>query len=77
MLKEFTWSSEGNYYSKKSDKHEVTVEVMGEGYTVSLWKGKTKNLVESQEFKDTSLNSLIRSLALADQLLKQTTKKRG
>lgn len=75
MLKEFAWSSEGNYYSKKVENHEVTVEVMGGGYTVSLWKGKTKDLVESQEFIGTDLNTLIRSLALADQLMKQNTRK--
>lgn len=75
MLKEFSWSSDGNYYSKKAENHSVTVESRSGGYIVSLWKGQSKDLVESQEFIGTDLNTLIRSLALADQLIKQNSKK--
>lgn len=74
MLKEFCWTSDGNYYSKRSNNHEVTVEQIDGGYKVSLWKGKTKDLIESLDFNGTDLNSLLRSLALADQLLKQNKK---
>lgn len=72
MLKEFNWL--GGYYSKKADNHEVTVEETSSGYLVSLWKGETKDLLETQDFAGKDLNTLLRSLALADQLVKQNKK---
>lgn len=72
MLKDFNWLE--GYYSKKVDNHEVTVERMSDFHRVSLWRGQTKDYVESQDFIGTDLNSLVRALALGDQLLKQNKK---
>lgn len=72
MLKDFNWLD--GYYSKKADNHEVTVEETNSGYLVSLWKGEAKELLETQNFTGKGLNTLIRSLALADQLVKQNKK---
>lgn len=77
MLENFKWKESGSYYSQKMGKHEVTVERMANLHRVSLWKGESKELIESQDFDGTDLSSLIRAFALGDQLLKQNTKKRG
>lgn len=74
MLKDFKWISEGNYHSKVVGNYEVTVERMADFYRVSLWKGSSKELVESLDFAGTDLNTLLRALALADQLIKQNKK---
>lgn len=74
MLRNFNWVSNGNYHSQQSGDYEVTVQRTSEGHLVSLWKSDSKNLVEEQNFAGTDLNTLLRSLALADQLLKQNKK---
>lgn len=72
MLKDFNWHK--GYYSKKADNHEVTVEETSSGYLVSLLKGEESELIETQDFTGKDLNTLLRSLALADQLVKQNKK---
>ena len=75
MLKDFNWKQEEGYHSQQVEEYEVTVERMSSFHRVSLWRGSSKEYVESQDFVGTDLNSLIRALSLADQLLKQNTKK--
>lgn len=74
MLKEFNWISDGNYYSKRAGEYEVTVQEIPYGYLVALWKWEPNELIEDQNFLGTDLNTLLRCLALADQLLKQNKK---
>lgn len=72
MLKDFNWQE--GYYSKEAGDHEVTVIENSNGYIVSLWKGEERDLLETQIFVGKDLNTLLRSLALADQLVKQNKK---
>lgn len=75
MLKEFNWKEKEDYHSQQVGEYEVAVERMIDFHRVSLWRGQSKEFVESQDFVGTDLNSLVRALVLGDQLLKQNTKK--